>query len=76
LAQFDQFAFTAFRTKIHRYVEYEDEERGLYDLQDEPYELENVYEAAEPSFFEDLKARLEALRDCEGDGFREAEDAP
>jgi N-acetylglucosamine-6-sulfatase len=76
LAQFDQCAFTVFRTKIHRYVEHEDGERELFDLQNEPYELENLYEAADPSFFEDLKARLEALRDCEGDGFREAEDAP
>jgi hypothetical protein len=38
--------------------------------------LENVYETADPSLIEDLKARLEALRDCEGEGCQEAEDAP
>jgi N-acetylglucosamine-6-sulfatase len=51
-------------------------ERELYDLQADPYELENVYERADSSLVEDLKARLEALRDCEGDGCREAEDGP
>jgi hypothetical protein len=36
--------------------------------------LKNAYESADPALVEDLKARLEALRDCSGDGCREAED--
>jgi N-acetylglucosamine-6-sulfatase len=75
-SRMDQTAFAAVRTKTHKYVEHEDGEREIYDLQADPYELENVYETADPSLVEDLKARLEVLRDCEGDGCREAEDSP
>ncbi|MDQ4062674.1 MAG: sulfatase [Actinomycetota bacterium] len=67
--------YGAVRTKTHKYVEYGNGEAELYDLEADPYELENVYETADPSLIEDLKVRLEALRDCEGDGCREAEDA-
>ncbi len=67
--------YGAARTNTHKYVEYGNGEAELYDLQNDPYELENLYETADPSLIEDLKVRLEALRDCEGDGCREAEDA-
>ena len=69
-------AFEAVRTGTHKYVEYQSGEKELYDLANDPYELENIYETADPALLEDLKARLEALRDCEGDGCREAENAP
>ena len=75
-SRMDRTAFQALRTETHKYVEHENGERELYDLQNDPYELENVYETADPSLIEDLKARLEALKDCEGDGCREAEDVP
>jgi arylsulfatase A-like enzyme len=68
--------YGALRTKTHKYVEYGNGEEELYDLQNDPFELESVHETADTSLSEDLKARLEALRDCEGDGCREAEDAP
>jgi N-acetylglucosamine-6-sulfatase len=68
--------YGAVRTKTHKYVEYGNGEAELYELEADPYELENVYETADPSLIEDLKARLEALRNCEGDGCREAEDVP
>jgi len=70
----DQTAFQAVRTETHKYVEHENGEKELYDLANDPYELENVYETTDPALVEDLKARLEALRDCSGDGCREAED--
>ena len=70
----DQAAFHAVRTGTHKYVEHENGEKELYDLANDPYELENVYESADPALVEDLKARLEALRGCSGDGCREAED--
>jgi N-acetylglucosamine-6-sulfatase len=57
-------------------VEYGDGEEELYDLEADPYELDNVYETADPSLVEDLKRRLDALRSCTGDRCREAEDAP
>jgi len=68
-------AFEAVMTETHKYVEYESGERELYDLEADPYELENVYEGADPALLEDLKARLEALKGCSEDGCREAEDA-
>ena len=67
--------FWAVRTATHKYVEYDNGERELYDLQNDPYELENVYESADPSLIEDLEARLETLKECSGDGCRQAEDA-
>ncbi len=66
--------FEAVRTGTHKYVEYGNGETELYDLANDPYELENVYESADTSLVEDLRARLEALRDCSGDECREAED--
>jgi arylsulfatase A-like enzyme len=68
--------YEAVRTERYKYVEYGNGEKELYDLQNDPYELENVYETADSTLVEDLKTRLEALRDCSGDdGCREAEDA-
>ena len=68
-------SFWAVRTATHKYVEYDNGERELYDLQNDPYELENLYESADPSLIEDLEARLETLKECSGDGCRQAEDA-
>jgi hypothetical protein len=34
----------------------------------------NIYDTADSSVVENLKGRLETLRDCYGDGCREAED--
>jgi N-acetylglucosamine-6-sulfatase len=75
-SRMDRTAFWSVRTETHKYVEHEDGEKELYDLKADPYESENAYETADPSLVEDLKARLEALRDCEGVGCREAEDTP
>jgi len=68
-------AFEVTRTETHKYVEYENGDVELYDLEADPYELESIHESADPSLVEDLEARLETLRDCSGDGCREAEDA-
>src|SRR5829696_3656220 len=57
-------AFEAVRTETHKYVEYENGERELYDLDADPYELKNIYETADPSLLEDLEARLNALKSC------------
>jgi hypothetical protein len=37
--------------------------------------MENVYKTADSSLVQDLRAKLDALRECTGDGCREAEDA-
>ena len=67
--------FGAVRTGTHKYVEYGNGEEELYDLEADPYELESLHESADPDLIEDLKTKLEALRDCSGDDCREAEDA-
>ena len=71
-----QRGYQAVRTETHKYVEYNNGETELYDLRADPYELNNIYESADASLVEDLKARLEALRDCYEEGCWEAEDAP
>jgi arylsulfatase A-like enzyme len=59
-----------------KYVEYSrgaEVEQEYYRLGVDPYELENVYRNADPNRIEELRARLEALKDCSGAGCREAE---
>jgi N-acetylglucosamine-6-sulfatase len=68
-------AFTAIRTEDYKYVEYENGDVELYDLEADPYELESLHKTADPALVEILKVRLEALRDCSGDECREAEDS-
>lgn len=68
--------YGAIKTGTHKYVEYGNGERGLYDLEADPYELESLHESTGPSLVGDLKVRLAALRSCAGDECREAEDAP
>jgi N-acetylglucosamine-6-sulfatase len=69
-------AYRAVRTESHKYVEYVNGERELYDLEADPDELENVYESADPSLIENLKTKLDALGSCVEAGCREAEDTP
>lgn len=67
--------FEAVRTETHKYVEYDTGDKELYDLETDPYELDNVYETADSSLVTDLETRLDALRSCTGEeGCREAED--
>ena len=67
--------YGAVRMETQKYVEYDNGETELYDLEADPYELESLHESADPSLVEDLKAKLDALRNCAGAGCREAEDA-
>jgi arylsulfatase A-like enzyme len=64
----------AVRTEDRLYVEYGNDERELYDLREDPYQLNNRYEAAQPDLVRRLRERLEALRRCSGDNCRAAED--
>ena len=64
----------AIRTQRYLYVEYDNRERELYDLEKDPYELNNRYEAAEPDILRPLKKRLDALRGCAGAACKAAED--
>ena len=62
------------RTKRFAYFEYETGKRELYDLQEDPYELKNIYKSVRPALSSDLRARLEELKDCSGQRCRTAED--
>lgn len=67
-------AYKAIRTRRYTYVEYASGERELYDLREDPFQLDNIYDSADPALIADLKDRLAALRDCSGDACRKAED--
>lgn len=63
----------ALRTKRYLFVEYKTGENELYDLEKDPYQLENVYEKAPEDLLEQLNAQLDALRQCETHACRAAE---
>lgn len=50
------------RSKQWKYIKYTDGFRELYDLQNDPYELENVYDA-QPEVVADMEARLQTYLD-------------
>ena len=64
----------AVRAEERLYVEYETGESELYDLREDPYQLENRHEAADPDLVQYAERRLEALRGCVGAACRTAED--
>jgi N-acetylglucosamine-6-sulfatase len=68
-------SFNGIRTSSGRkYIEYALGPRELYDLNSDPYELTNLYDAATPP--KGLPTRLEALKRCAGDECRAAENGP
>jgi N-acetylglucosamine-6-sulfatase len=67
-------ALEAVRTEGRLYAEYETGESELYELEKDPYELNNVYEDTELKHLWRLEEALDALRDCVGEECRAAED--
>ena len=68
--------YAGVRTETHKYVEYQTWEKELYDLRSDSYETESLHETAGSPLVQKLKAKLEALKTCTGDGCREAEGPP
>jgi N-acetylglucosamine-6-sulfatase len=68
--------FNAIRTSEVIYVEYGTGERELYDLRQDPHQLINVVEDADPALVEALAARMLALEVCSGEECRSLEDLP
>jgi N-acetylglucosamine-6-sulfatase len=68
-------ALKAVRTRDHLYVEYDNGESELYDLEKDPYELDNVYEDTDLDQLWRYEGWLGSLRDCAGEDCRAAEDA-
>jgi N-acetylglucosamine-6-sulfatase len=64
----------AIRTEDRLYVEYGTGESELYDLQKDPYELNNAYEETELERLWRLEEWLDALRECVGEECRAVED--
>lgn len=69
-------SYAGVRTETHKYVEYQTGEKELYDLRSDPYETESLHETAGSPLAQELKAKLDALKTCTGDGCREAEGPP
>jgi arylsulfatase A-like enzyme len=66
-------AFKAVRTSQHLWVEYANGERELYDLAEDPYELQSLHQTASADLEQRLSSTLDRLRDCARDGCRTAE---
>jgi N-acetylglucosamine-6-sulfatase len=64
-------------TQRYMFTEYDTGEHELYDLSTDPYQLESMSRTtANEQLYDELQARLDALRDCSGEGCRSAEGFP
>ncbi|MEW5940899.1 MAG: sulfatase-like hydrolase/transferase [Chloroflexota bacterium] len=68
--------YVGIRTADYTYVEYATGEVELYDLHNDPYQLQNIVRSADPSLLAMLHAWLEALRQCAAESCRSAEIQP
>jgi arylsulfatase A-like enzyme len=75
-SKLDPATFRALRTVDRLYAEYITGERELYDLVNDPYQLENQADDADPAFIQTLSARLAAMTTCSGETCRAIEAAP
>jgi N-acetylglucosamine-6-sulfatase len=66
-------SYKAVRTEDHLYVEYANDERELYDMRVDPYQLENQFSSADRELISQLEERLGKLSDCASEGCRDAE---
>jgi hypothetical protein len=62
------------RTEDHAYVHWDGGFREMYDTTADPYQLDGNVSPDEEGSVEGLAARLRALKDCEGNSCRAAED--
>ena len=68
--------YNGLRTADLKYIEYDNGERELYDLANDPYELDNQYATAEPALVTQMSAWLQLLHMCATDGCRSQEMDP
>lgn len=68
--------FQGLRLQRYAYVEYSNGERELYDVTNDPDQLDNLARAADPALLAALHDRLDRLRSCAADECRTAESAP
>jgi arylsulfatase A-like enzyme len=67
-------AFQVIRTGQYTFVEYVTGEHELYDVQADPYELQNLYGRGDAAAQDRLQRWLDALRRCAGAACRSAEE--
>jgi arylsulfatase A-like enzyme len=65
--------YVGLRTENYTYVEYSNGEIELYDLQTDPYQLQNIASTADPALLGLLHEWLEALKQCKAESCRAIE---
>lgn len=70
----DAAVFDGIRTKHWTYVEYGNGERELYDLERDPFQLDNRIGKVAPALVTALSSRLAELKNCAAEDCRVAED--
>lgn len=71
----DYLPYWGLRTADNKlYVEYESGEREYYDLNEDPYQLDNAYPSMDATLKASLVSELEALKGCAGEACRAAEE--
>jgi len=68
--------FAGLRTADYTYVEYDSGERELYDLRNDPYELQNIAATADRALVSRLSSWLAVLSSCQGAACRSADQTP
>jgi len=58
--------YSALRSEDFLYVEYPENERELYDLRRDPFEMHNAFATADPALADRLSRRLAVLKACAG----------
>jgi arylsulfatase A-like enzyme len=68
--------YTGLRTARYAYIQRIGAARELYDIVNDPSQLENQWQNADPQFQEELRVFLESFRPCAGATCREVETLP
>jgi arylsulfatase A-like enzyme len=69
-------AFRGIRTQDYSYVEYVTGEKELYDLRNDPYQLQNLASKADASLIAELTKRLHELMSCKASACRSGDALP
>jgi arylsulfatase A-like enzyme len=69
----DITTYEALRTSAFLYVAYVSGEHELYSIADDPFELNNIYNSADPALIQKLDVQLKVVTTCSGDSCRVAD---
>jgi hypothetical protein len=68
--------FRGIRLQTMSYVEYDTNEKEFYDINADPYQLQNLAPKADPKLLTQLSARVKEMMTCKASACRTAEDSP